>query len=108
MVEQDRRTNVRDLASNSGLSNGTVHAILHDDLGLRKKVIRWAQRLLSDERKQKHLRMARDIKKSAFHQGQRFLKSVIILDETFLFARVEKDVVSVASSVQQSPEKGEG
>ena len=55
-VESDRRTTIEELAAEFDLSVGTVHTILHEDLGLSKKSARWVPRLLSMEQKAERVR----------------------------------------------------
>ncbi len=46
-VNADRRVMCMDLATAHGVSYGTMHNILHQELGLVKKSARWAPKLLS-------------------------------------------------------------
>ncbi len=55
-IAADRRITVRELASNHGLSIGTVDRILHKELGLVKKSARWVPKLLSPEQKLERVR----------------------------------------------------
>jgi histone-lysine N-methyltransferase SETMAR len=48
-VENDARATCVDLASAFGVSRGTIHNILRDDLGLVKKSARWVPKILSDQ-----------------------------------------------------------
>ncbi len=59
-VEEDRRVNCKDLISAHGVSNGMIHNILRDDLGLIKKSARWFPKLLSEEQKQERVGTSRD------------------------------------------------
>ena len=84
LIEEDRRKTVKELASESGLSVGTIFLIIHDDLGLSKLTARWVPRLLSDEHKKNHLRFARNFKSQYFKGGKAFLESVVTMDETWV------------------------
>ncbi len=51
-VDEDRRQSVKSLAAAHGVSVYTIHSILHKDLGLEKKSVRWVPNLLSVEQKE--------------------------------------------------------
>ncbi len=72
LVESDRRVTVQTLVSGTGLSVGTIHLILHEDLGLSKVTVCWVLRLLSDDHK-RHLEVALQFKKAHFQLGKAFL-----------------------------------
>jgi len=84
MVESDRRVTIQELVSGSGLSTGTIHLILHEDLSLSKVSARWVPRLLSDDHKRQHLEMARTFKRLHFQQGEAFLRSIVTMDESWV------------------------
>lgn len=84
LVEADRRLTVDTMASESELSVGTVHKILHEDLGLSKVSARWVPRLLTDEHKRQQVQMARDFKRLHFQQGEAFLQSIVTMDESWI------------------------
>ncbi len=46
-----------DLVTAHGVSYGTMHNILHDELGLVKKLARWVPKLLSEEQKKEQIRI---------------------------------------------------
>ena len=50
-VEEDPHSTVRELSNTCGLSIGTVHKILHEDLHMKKLAARWVPHLLTDEQK---------------------------------------------------------
>ena len=51
MVEQDARLSVKDIASCTGISEGSVQTILKKRLDLRKVCARWVPHLLTEEQK---------------------------------------------------------
>ena len=55
-IKADPRATCRDLATAHGVSYGTMHNILHVELGLSKKSARWVPKLLSDEQKEERVR----------------------------------------------------
>jgi hypothetical protein len=59
-VESDRRVTVRI----HGMSTGTIHATLHDDLNLSKMSARWVPKLLSDDMKKERVRTSEEFLRS--------------------------------------------
>ena len=55
VVEQDARLSVKDIASCTGISEGSVQTILKKRLGLRKVCARWIPHLLTEEQKTQRL-----------------------------------------------------
>ena len=51
VIEQDARLSVKDLASCTGISEGSVQTILKKRLDLRKVCARWVPHLLTEEQK---------------------------------------------------------
>ena len=51
VVEQDARLSVKDIASCTGISEGSVQTILKKRLDLRKVCARWVPHLLTEEQK---------------------------------------------------------
>lgn len=84
ILNEDRRKTVEEVASESGLSHGTVQRILQDDLRLKKYSARWIPRLLDDGHKEAHLKFARQFKKDHFQQGRAFLDKFVTQDETWI------------------------
>ncbi len=68
----------------SGLSVGSVHKILHNDLHLSKLQACWVLRLLSDEHKSNHVKMAWNFKRQYQSQGQAFFEKLVTMDETWV------------------------
>ena len=64
MVEQDARLSVKDIASCTGISEGSVQTILKKRLDLRKVCARWVAHLLSEEQKTQRLKCARKLLKT--------------------------------------------
>ncbi|XP_071109085.1 protein GVQW3-like [Haliotis cracherodii] len=51
LVVKDRRMKVSEMAKALDISEGSVHTILHDRLGMRKLSARWVPKCLSDDQK---------------------------------------------------------
>ena len=60
VVEQDARLSVKDIASCTGISEGSVQTILNKCLDLRKVCARWVPHLLTEEQKTQSLKCARN------------------------------------------------
>ena len=61
MGEQDARLSVRNIASCTGISEGSVQAILKKRLDLSKVCARWVSHLLTEEQKTQRLKCAREL-----------------------------------------------
>ena len=59
LVMQDRRVTVRVLAEEVGISTGSVHSILTDDLAMRRVSAKFVPKLLTIEQKQLRLEACR-------------------------------------------------
>ena len=64
VVEQDARLSVKDIASCTGISEGSVQTILKKRLDLRKVCATWIPHLLTEEQKAQHLKCARELLKT--------------------------------------------
>ena len=63
VVEQDARLSVKDIASCTGISEGSVQTNLKKCLDLRKVCARWVTHLLTEEQKTQRLKCARELLK---------------------------------------------
>jgi hypothetical protein len=93
---EDRRLTVREIAINIGISDGSAHAILTDDLGMRRVAAKCMPKLLSCEQKELHLDVAQDMLECA-NGDLDFLKTVITGDESWVYGY---DPESKAQSLQ--------
>ena len=59
LVMYDRRQNLRDIASEVGISFGAVQSILPDILGMSKVSARWVPRMLTEDQKRSRLDISR-------------------------------------------------
>ena len=60
VVVQDARLSVKDIASCTGISEGSVQTILKRRLDLRRVCARWVPHLLTEEQKTQRLKCARE------------------------------------------------
>jgi histone-lysine N-methyltransferase SETMAR len=58
---EDRRITVRELANEIGVSIGSVHSILTEELGMRRVSAKFVPKLLTMEQKQRRLEIAQDM-----------------------------------------------
>ena len=64
VVEQDARLSVKDIASCTGMSEGSVQTILKKRLDLRKVCVRWVPHLLTEQQKTQCLKCAQELLKT--------------------------------------------
>ena len=64
VVKQDARLSVKDIASCTGISEGSVQTILKKHLDLRKVCTRWVSHLLTEAQKTQCLKCARELLKT--------------------------------------------
>ena len=64
VVEQDARLSVKDIASCTGISEGSVQTILKKRLDLRKVCARCVPHLLTEKRKTQRIKCARELMKT--------------------------------------------
>ena len=58
---QDRRLTVRELVEEMGISTGSVHSILTDDLAMRRVSTKFGPKLLTMEQKELRLKVSQDM-----------------------------------------------
>ena len=59
IIDKDPTVTLRFLSLELGVSYGSAHDIVHEQLGLRKKCARWIPHLLTEEQKSKRVRICR-------------------------------------------------
>ena len=84
MVEQDARLSVKDIASCTGISEGSVQTILKKRLDLRKVCARWVPHLLTEEQKTQRLKCARELLKTYKGCNSRIISNLLTGDETWV------------------------
>ena len=82
MVEQDARLSVSDIASCTGISDGSVQTILKKCLDLRKVCATWVPHLITEEQKTERLKCARELLKTYKVCNSRVISNLLIGDET--------------------------
>ena len=77
VVEQDARLSVKDIASCTGISEGSVQTILKKRLDLRKVCARWVPHLLTEEQKTQRLKCARERLKTYTDCNSRVISNLL-------------------------------
>ena len=84
VVEQDARLSVKDMASCTSISQGSVQTILKKLLDLRKVCARWIPHLLTEEQKTQCLKCARELLKTYKGCYSRVISNLLTGDETWM------------------------
>ena len=84
VVEQDARLSVKDIASCTGISEGSVQTILKKRLDLRKVCARWVPHLLTEEQMTQRLKCARELLKTYKGYDNRVISNLLTSDETWV------------------------
>ena len=84
VVEQDTRLSVKDIASCTGISEGSVQTILKKRLDLIKVCAGWVPHLLIEEQKTQGLKCAREFLKTYKGCNSRVISNLLIGDETWV------------------------
>ena len=84
VVEQDARLSVKDIASCTGISEGSVQTILKKCLDLRKVCARWVPHLLTEEQKTQRLKCARELLKTYKGCNSQVVSNLLTGDETWV------------------------
>ena len=81
VVEQDARLSVKDVASCTDISEGSVQIILKKRLALRKVCARWVPHLLTEEQTTQRLKCARELLKTYKGCNSRVISNLLTDDE---------------------------
>ena len=84
LVMQDRRVTIRELAEEMGISIGSAHSILREDLAMRRVSSKFVPKLLTMEQKQLRLEVSQDMLDCA-NGDPDFLNTVITGDESWVY-----------------------
>lgn len=84
LVLADRRLKVREIAKTVGIAEGTVHHILHEELGMRKLSARWVPRLLTPENKRNRETTSASCLALFQRNPAEFLRRFVTVDETWI------------------------
>jgi AraC-like DNA-binding protein len=84
LILEDRRLTIREIADEVGISTGSAHSILTEDLHVCNVVAKFVPKLLSQEQQQLRLEVARDMLEFT-NQDPEFLKTMITGDKTWVY-----------------------
>ena len=84
LIMANRRLTVREIGDELGISKDSAHAILTQDLGMRKVSAKFVPRLLSEEQKQVRLDIAQDLLQTT-DDNPDYLNTVITGDESWVY-----------------------
>ena len=85
VMEKDRRQTVAEVATQVGVSVGTIHTVLTEHLDMRRVSARWIPRLLSADDKSRRIQLSRSFLGRYEREGEEFLNRIITTDETWLY-----------------------
>ena len=84
VVEQDARLSVKDIASCTDITEGSVQTILKKRLDLRKVCARWVPHLLTEDQKTQCLKCAWELLKTYKGCNSRVISNLLTGDETWV------------------------
>ena len=84
VVKQDAQLSVKDIASCTGISEGSVQTILKKRLGLRRVCARWVPHLLTEEQKTQRLECAREVLKTYKGYNSRVISNLLTGDKSWV------------------------
>ena len=84
VVEQDARMSVEDIASCTGISEGSVQTILKKCLDLRKVCARWVPHLLTEEQTTQLLKCAWELLKTYKGCNSQVISNLLTGDDTWV------------------------
>ena len=83
-IQADARVGIEDLVRAFGVSHGTIHTVLHEDLGLVKKSARWVPKLLTDVQKEERVRICKQFTAAVRRDSMHRLTKIVTMDETMV------------------------
>ena len=86
IIREDRRLTIDEVSMLVGISHGTCHKILPEDLKMRHVASKFVPRFLSVDQKQHRLDVCLDLKENSANDPS-FLSNVITGDETWVYAK---------------------
>ena len=83
-VLEDRRLAVQEIVAEVGISTGSVHSILTEDLNLRRVSANFVPKLLTEQHKELRKEISEDMLDLANHDPE-FIKTIVTGDETWIY-----------------------
>ena len=83
-VLEDRRLMVQEIVAEVGISIGSVHSILTEDLNLQRMFAKFVPKLLTEQQKKLQKEISGDLLDLANHDPE-FIKTIITGDEAWVY-----------------------
>ena len=83
-VLEDRRLTLQEIVAEVGISTGSVHSILTEELNLRRVSAEFVPKLLTEQQKELRKEIAEDML-DLTNQDPKFIKTIITGDETWVY-----------------------
>ena len=83
-VLEDRHITIQEIAGELGISTGSVHTILTEDLNLRRVSAKFVPKMLTKQQKELQKEIAGDMLDCANHDPE-FIQTIISGDETWVY-----------------------
>ncbi|VVC27926.1 Hypothetical protein CINCED_3A016694 [Cinara cedri] len=83
-IRNDRRLTVREVANEIGISIGTCHSILSDELGMKRMSEKLVPKLLTEEQMEHRIEVCLKLKNRISNDSS-FISSIITGDETWVY-----------------------
>ncbi|KAG5323088.1 SETMR methyltransferase, partial [Pseudoatta argentina] len=102
------RVKIRELVEVTGISHGTVIAILHEQLGMKKLSARWMPRLLTVDHKRDRVTISKQCLEIFQRNPDEFLRRFITVDESWIHyftSETKKQSKQWTSSSEPAPKK---
>ena len=84
VILEDRRQTMHDVFNHVGLSYGSCHCILADELNMRRIAAKFVPRLLNNEQRDHWVQVCTELQNAVRHDPN-FLSRVITGDESWLY-----------------------
>ena len=91
IIDEDPTVTLRFLSLELGVSYGSAHDIVHEQLGLRKKCARWIPHLLTEDQKKERVRICRLWLAEFEPNGPKRFSDVVTGDECWISFFTTKD-----------------
>ena len=101
MIHGNRHLTVREVANKVGISIGSCHQILTEELRMRRVSAKFVPRLLTDDQKENRVEISEELLANA-NGNENFLKNIITGDETWVYG------YDVETKMQSSQWMGKG
>ena len=80
MINEDRRTTIAFISGKHGLSIGSIHTIIHEDLKMSKVCSRWVLNLLPDKEERRKVQCASALLYRFGPKGRKRITDVVTID----------------------------